>query len=83
MTAGTEPLTERPAWKALKAHYTLGPPSESSLPMLAPRTINRWNAPPKVRFAPDSPVEEAGFEPSVPHTKSHAFPGREAGLRSA
>jgi hypothetical protein len=33
MTAGTEPLTERPAWKALKAHYTLGPPSESSLPM--------------------------------------------------
>ena len=21
MTAGTEPLTERPAWKALKAHY--------------------------------------------------------------
>jgi len=58
MTAGTEPLTERPAWKALKAHYTLGPPSESSLPMLAPRTINRWNAPPKVRFATDSPLEE-------------------------
>ena len=21
MTVGTEPLTERPAWKALKAHY--------------------------------------------------------------
>ena len=66
MTAGTEPLTERPAWKALKAHYTLGPPSESSLPMLAPRTINRWNAPPKVRFATDSLLEEDGFEPSVP-----------------
>ena len=31
----------------------------------------------------DSPLEGAGFEPSVPHTKSHAFPGREAGLRSA
>ena len=66
MTAGTEPLTERPAWKALKAHYTLGPPSESSLPMLAPRTINRWNAPPKVRFATDSLLEGQGFEPSVP-----------------
>jgi len=66
MTASTESLTERPAWKALKAHYTLGPPSESSLPMLAPRTINRWNAPPKVRFATDSLLEEDGFEPSVP-----------------
>ena len=37
----------------------------------------------EVRFAPDSALEGAGFEPSVPHTKSHAFPGREAGLRSA
>jgi hypothetical protein len=36
----------------------------------------------EVRFAPDSALEGAGFEPSVPHTKSHAFPGREAGLRS-
>jgi hypothetical protein len=34
----------------------------------------------EVGFAADSLLEEAGFEPSVPHTKSHAFPGR---LRSA
>ncbi|SRR6266404_3072121 len=26
----------------------------------------RWDAPPKARFAPDSPLEEDGFEPSVP-----------------
>jgi hypothetical protein len=25
-----------------------------------------WDSPPKVRFAPDSPLEETGFEPSVP-----------------
>src|SRR5690242_15825439 len=25
-----------------------------------------WDASPKVRFAADSPLEEAGFEPSVP-----------------
>jgi hypothetical protein len=27
----------------------------------------RWDAPPKVRFAIDSPLEGEGFEPSVPH----------------
>src|SRR5947208_7728859 len=26
----------------------------------------RWDSPPKIRFAPDSPLEEDGFEPSVP-----------------
>ena len=27
---------------------------------------HRWDAPPKVRFATDSPLEGTGFEPSVP-----------------
>jgi|HubBroStandDraft_3_1064219.scaffolds.fasta_scaffold203647_2 hypothetical protein len=27
---------------------------------------HRWDAPPKVRFARDSPLEGDGFEPSVP-----------------
>ena len=27
---------------------------------------HRWGAPPKIRFALDSPLEGAGFEPSVP-----------------
>jgi len=26
----------------------------------------RWDSFPKIMFAPDSPLEEAGFEPSVP-----------------
>jgi len=30
------------------------------------RDDHRWDAPPKVRFATDSPLEESGFEPSVP-----------------
>ena len=28
---------------------------------------------PKVKFALDSPLEEAGFEPSVPRQKDNAF----------
>ncbi len=27
---------------------------------------HRWDSPLKTRFAPDSPLEESGFEPSVP-----------------
>jgi len=27
---------------------------------------HRWDAPPKARFAPDSPLEGGGFEPSAP-----------------
>ena len=27
---------------------------------------HRWDSFPKARFAPDSPLEEVGFEPSVP-----------------
>ncbi len=27
---------------------------------------DRWDSPPKIRFAPDSPPEEERFEPSVP-----------------
>ena len=27
---------------------------------------HRWNLPPKTRFAPDSPLEQRRFEPSVP-----------------
>jgi hypothetical protein len=27
---------------------------------------DRWDSPPKIRFAPDSPPEEDGFEVSVP-----------------
>src|SRR4029077_9984317 len=27
---------------------------------------HRWHSSPKIRFAPDSPLEGSGFEPSVP-----------------
>jgi hypothetical protein len=27
---------------------------------------HRWDSPPKIRFAPDSPLEQAGFELPVP-----------------
>src|ERR1700730_6586105 len=27
---------------------------------------HRWDSPPKIRFAPGSPLEGSGFEPSVP-----------------
>jgi hypothetical protein len=30
------------------------------------RRAHRWDSSSKIRFAPDSPLEEAGFEPSVP-----------------
>ena len=30
---------------------------------------HRWDAPPKVRFATDSPLEGDGFEPSVPRVE--------------
>src|SRR5437868_6833026 len=39
------------------------------------RDDHRWDAPPKVRFATDSPLEGAGFEPSVPLRWS-VFPNR-------
>jgi hypothetical protein len=32
-----------------------------------------WAAPPKIRFAIDSPLEGAGFEPSVPHRSDPVF----------
>jgi hypothetical protein len=31
-----------------------------------PAFIDWWDAPPKVKFARDSPLEGSGFEPSVP-----------------
>src|SRR5580692_5723332 len=34
---------------------------------------HRWDSPPKIRFAPDSPLEGDGFEPSVPGTKEPVF----------
>jgi hypothetical protein len=38
---------------------------------------NPWSrflySPEKVRFAPDSPLEGSGFEPSVPRQKDNAF----------
>jgi len=30
---------------------------------------HRWDSPPKIRFAPDSPREGGGFEPSVPRSR--------------
>jgi hypothetical protein len=33
------------------------------------------DSPPKIRFAPDSPLEQVGFEPLVPLWKRKAFPG--------
>jgi hypothetical protein len=34
------------------------------------RPKKRWDAHLKVRFAPDSPLEGAGFEPSVPRERN-------------
>ena len=34
--------------------------------LLAQAACYGWDAPPKVRFAPDAPLEGDGFEPSVP-----------------
>jgi hypothetical protein len=35
----------------------------------------RWDSPPKIRFAPDSPLEESGFEPLAPATwTTHSRP---------
>jgi hypothetical protein len=48
---------------------------------------HRWDAPPKVEFATDSPVEEDGFEPSVPvrvflsHAGGSPFSRRDGGRR--
>ena len=40
---------------------------------------HRWDSPPKFKFAPDSPLEEDGFELLVPFTqKSHAVWGGES-----
>src|SRR6266850_2402581 len=33
----------------------------------------RWHSPPKIRFAPDSPLEGRRFEPSVPRRMDDAF----------
>src|ERR1700730_5779947 len=35
---------------------------------------HRWDSFPKARFAPDSPLEEAGFEPSVPRRRRRRSP---------
>jgi hypothetical protein len=35
---------------------------------------HRWDSPPEIRFAPDSPLEESGFEPSVPPVKELVSP---------
>jgi hypothetical protein len=43
-----------------RSHVTPG------LPPLANLHSQRWHSPPKIRFAPDSPLEQTGFEPSVP-----------------
>src|SRR6266436_1108009 len=43
-----------------RSHVTPG------LPPLANLHSQRWHSPPKIRFAPDSPLEQAGFELPVP-----------------
>ncbi len=56
----------------------LGPTARSVCPRFAWRELPtaealfrqtdgpRWDSPPKIRFAPDSPLEEDGFELPVP-----------------
>ena len=39
---------------------------ESPVTLIEAFDGHRWDSPPKIKFAPDSPLEEAGFEPSVP-----------------
>jgi hypothetical protein len=41
--------------------------------LLAQAACYGWDAPPKVRFAPDAPLEEEGFEPSVPRKRDKGF----------
>ena len=37
-------------------------------------TGHRWDSPPRIRFAPDSPREEDGFELPVPLAKAEGYP---------
>jgi len=69
MTAGTEPLTERPAWKALKAHIPSVPRQKARSRCWHPGRSIDGMRPPKVRFATDSLLEGQGFEPSVPRER--------------
>jgi hypothetical protein len=39
---------------------------ESPVTLIEAFDGHRWDSPPKIRFAPDSPLEETGFEPLVP-----------------
>jgi hypothetical protein len=44
---------------------------------------HRWDSPPKARFAPDSPLEGSGFEPSVPPQKERPLRARHKGFRDS
>jgi hypothetical protein len=39
---------------------------ESPVTLIEAFDGHRWDSPPKIKFAPDSPLEGGGFEPSVP-----------------
>src|ERR1700757_980879 len=39
---------------------------ESPVTLIEAFDGHRWDSPPKIKFAPDSPLEGSGFEPSVP-----------------
>ena len=51
----------------------IGANEEGTLGQLkAIRAEIKWDSPPKIRFAPDSPLEGNGFEPSVPGREATA-----------
>src|ERR1700732_2092741 len=47
---------------------------ESPVTLIEAFDGHRWDSPPKIRFAPDSPLEGTGFEPSVPRQEKWSMP---------
>ena len=80
--------SEAPAGRPLRDNrvriYIRGrsfPRAKAALALVKFPTV-RWDSPPKVRFAADSPLEGAGFEPSVPRpTVSSGHLGARRDLR--
>jgi hypothetical protein len=68
---------------SLREHFKRGNARDQALAVMCERPLNERDAGPgvasgsaketEVRFAPDSPLEGAGFEPSVPHDSDDGF----------
>ena len=81
-------VNPRRSWYRNLKEVTVDSDKEVAFHLTRPRRWDhrhRWDSPPRIRFAPDSPVEGDGFEPSVPHKKqpSLAAPVRSRNSPSA